>query len=72
MDLGISGRTALLCASSSGLGFACAKALAAEGVNVVMNGRDPDKLKRAEDELSALSNASVDSVAADISTQGGR
>ena len=72
MDLGISGRKALLCASSSGLGLACAKALAAEGVNVVINGRDPDKLKGAADELAALSNSSVDSVAADISTQDGR
>jgi 3-oxoacyl-[acyl-carrier protein] reductase len=40
MDLGIAGRWAIICASSAGLGYACAEALSAEGVNVVINGRD--------------------------------
>ena len=44
MDLGIAGRNAIICASSQGLGHACALALAREGVNVVLNGRDSDKL----------------------------
>ena len=44
MDLGIAGRRALVCASSRGLGLACAEALAAEGVDVTINGRDPDRL----------------------------
>jgi 3-oxoacyl-[acyl-carrier protein] reductase len=39
VDLGIKGRTAIVCAASSGLGRACAKALAGEGVNVVINAR---------------------------------
>ncbi len=72
MDLEISGRTALLCASSDGLGFACAQALAGEGVNVVINGRDPEKLKKAADALSALGGSSVDFVAADVTTDAGR
>jgi NADP-dependent 3-hydroxy acid dehydrogenase YdfG len=40
MDLAIAGKWAIVCASSQGLGRACAQALAAEGVNVVVNGRD--------------------------------
>ena len=72
MDLGISGRTALLCASSSGLGLACARALASEGVKLVVNGRNRERLKRAADELSAASSAKVESVAADVSTEAGR
>jgi 3-oxoacyl-[acyl-carrier protein] reductase len=46
MDLGIVGRQALVCASSRGLGRACAEALAAEGVQVVINGRDSNRLKQ--------------------------
>jgi 3-oxoacyl-[acyl-carrier protein] reductase len=40
MDLGIKGKTAIVCASSRGLGKACANALAEAGVNLVLNGRD--------------------------------
>ena len=40
MDLGIRGRTALVCGASKGLGRACAEALAAEGVDVTITGRD--------------------------------
>jgi 3-oxoacyl-[acyl-carrier protein] reductase len=40
MNLGIEGRTAIVCASSQGLGLACAQALAQEGVHVLINGRD--------------------------------
>ena len=40
MDLGIEGRHAIVCASSRGLGFACADALAGEGVHLAINGRD--------------------------------
>lgn len=72
MDLGIAGRTALLCASSGGLGLACAKALAPEGVKLVVNGRNPERLKRAADELSAAASATVESVPADVSTEAGR
>lgn len=51
MDLGISGRTALLLGSTQGLGLSCAKALVAAGVRVVINGRDPEKGKRVAAEL---------------------
>lgn len=47
MDLGISGRRALVAASSAGLGLATAVALAEEGCQVAMNGRDPDRLNDA-------------------------
>ena len=45
MDLGIAGKSAIICASSQGLGKACALALAEEGVRVYINGRDLKKLK---------------------------
>ena len=53
MDLGIAGRNAIVCAASSGIGKACATALAAEGVNVVINGRTPDTLAAAAEAIRA-------------------
>ena len=53
MDLGIRDKTAIVCAASSGLGRACAVALAREGVHVVINGRDPDNLLAAASSISA-------------------
>ena len=47
MDMGIAGRWAIVCASSKGLGKGCATALAAEGVNVVINGRSAETVKAA-------------------------
>jgi hypothetical protein len=47
MDLGISGRNALVCAGSKGLGRACAYALVREGVNVVIVARNPERIARA-------------------------
>jgi 3-oxoacyl-[acyl-carrier protein] reductase len=72
MDLGITGRRAIVCASSRGLGKACARALAAEGVAVVVNGRDAERLAATADEIRAATSVSVTAVAADISTEGGR
>ena len=72
MDLGIAGRWAIVCASSQGLGHACARALAAEGVNVVINGRDKDRLEHAAAELRQHASAQVLAVAADITTPDGR
>ena len=74
MDLGIAGRWAIVCASSQGLGRACADALAQEGVNVVINGRDGDKLGQAAHEIRALDGIgrTVTPVAADITTTTGR
>ena len=50
MDLGIKGRSAIVCASSRGLGKACAKSLAREGANVVINGRTEESLQLAAEE----------------------
>lgn len=58
MDLGIAGRHAIVAASSAGLGFACAQSLGREGVHVVINGRDPQRLEAAVDALRATSGAS--------------
>ena len=44
MDLGISGKRAIVCASSKGLGRACAMSLAQNGVSVVINGRGEEAL----------------------------
>lgn len=51
MDLNIADKTALVTASSSGIGLAAATAIAAEGAAVVLNGRDEDRLKQAEERL---------------------
>ena len=72
MDLGIAARTAIVCASSRGLGKACAQALAREGVDVVINGRDADRLRRAADEMKAEASVSVIAVEADVTTAEGR
>jgi 3-oxoacyl-[acyl-carrier protein] reductase len=72
MDLGIAGRRALVCASSRGLGRACARALAAEGVDVVLNGRDAARLQTTADEIRRESGGRVTAVAADLCTEEGR
>lgn len=72
MNLGIAGKTALVCASSDGLGFACASALADAGARVILNGRNEDKLTRRVEMLSNQSNADVSGVVADVGTDAGR
>ena len=72
MDLGIAGKTALLTASSRGLGRACADALAAEGVDVVINGLDPGNLDRSAREISEAHGVTVTPIQADINTAEGR
>jgi 3-oxoacyl-[acyl-carrier protein] reductase len=73
MDLELNGRKAIVCASSQGLGRACAEALVAEGVDVVVNGRDADKVAQTAAEVAALRvGAIVIPVAADITTADGR
>ena len=66
MDLGIAGNTALVAASSAGLGRASAKALAEEGANVVVNGRDADRIERTAAELRTSASGEVHPVAADL------
>ena len=66
MDLNIAGHAALIPASSSGLGKASAKALAREGVDVVVNGRHDDRLADAVEELDAVATGEVVAQAGDI------
>jgi len=72
MDLGIKGRTALVCASSQGLGRGCAEALAAAGARVIVNGRDAATVERAAAEIAAATGAEIVPVAADVGTEQGR
>lgn len=72
MDLGLRGRRALVCASSQGLGLACATALAREGCAVTINGRDEARLMASAQSLRTVATATVDAVVADINTEAGR
>ena len=67
MDLGLKGRKAIVCASSRGLGKGCAVALAREGCDVVVNGRDADTLSRTADDIRRETAATVTEVAGDVS-----
>src|ERR1700687_169894 len=72
MDLGISGRRAIVCASSRGLGRACAHALAAAGCEVVINGRDEESLNATAAALQQGTGANVVPVRADVATPDGQ
>ena len=72
MDMGISGRKALVCGASAGLGYACAKALVQEGVHLVIAARTEGPLVEAAARLAALSAGRVDWVAADVTSDEGR
>ena len=72
MNLGITGRSAIVCASSQGLGHACALALASEGCKVFINARSIDKLQAAAAQLVRLTGAQVIPVPGDITTDAGR
>lgn len=72
MELGISGKRALVCASSRGLGRGCAEALAAAGVDLVMNARGAEALEAAAAEIGAAHGVTVTAIAADITTEDGR
>lgn len=72
MDLGISGRTAIVCASSKGLGRGCARALAEAGCIVVINGREAATLEATASEIRAATGAKVMAVVADVSTRAGQ
>jgi len=74
MDLGIAGKWALVGGASKGLGWGCARALALEGVNVVMVARGAEVLNKAVDDLRAETGGQVQliAVAQDITTEAGR
>jgi 3-oxoacyl-[acyl-carrier protein] reductase len=67
MDLGISGRRALVTCGSSGLGLACAEAFAAEGADVVLFARDVQRLEEARRTVLAKATVSVETVVGDMS-----
>jgi len=54
MDLGLAGRTAIVCGASSGLGLASAQALVAEGADVAILGRRRELLEREAEQIGAL------------------
>jgi 3-oxoacyl-[acyl-carrier protein] reductase len=72
MDMGLKGKTALVCASSKGLGRACALALASEGVNITMLARGREALEDSAKEIARLTGVQVNTVACDITTAEGR
>ncbi|TFL17642.1 SDR family oxidoreductase [Jannaschia formosa] len=72
MDLGISGKRALVCASSKGLGLGCAEALAAAGVHLVMNARGAEALEAAAQAIRGRHGVEVATVACDVTTPEGQ
>jgi len=72
MDLGIAGRKAIVCASSRGLGRACAGRLAEAGCEVVINGRDRDRLMATADELRKATGGKIIAVVADVASPEGQ
>ena len=72
MDLGIAGKTAIVCASSKGLGRGCAEALAEAGVNLVMNARSRSRLETTADLIREEYGVTVRTVACDITSADGR
>ncbi len=72
MDLGIKGRRAVVCGASKGLGRGCAEALAAEGVELVVNARGADALQEFSSYLEKKYGVKVNSVPADVTKEEGR
>ncbi|EXL05597.1 SDR family oxidoreductase [Brucella anthropi] len=72
MDLGLKGRKAIVCASSKGLGRACAEALAEAGCDLVLNGRNEETLATTAEAIRKTFGVKVDAVVADVSTAEGQ
>ena len=72
MDLGLKGKKAIVCASSKGLGRGCAEALAAAGVDLVLNARTASTLEETAEAIRAAHGVNVQTVACDITTEEGR
>ncbi len=72
MDLGISGKRALVCASSKGLGLGCAQALAEAGVSLVMNARGAEALEASAQGIRDRFGVAVETVAIDVTTAQGQ
>ena len=72
MDLGIAGRKAIVCGGSAGLGRGAARALALDGVEVLIAARSEDRLREASEAISRESGVKVSHIAADVTTEAGR
>ncbi len=72
MELGLAGKRAIVCASSKGLGRACATALAREGCEVVINGRDAATLDATARAIADATGAKIIPVVADVGAEAGR
>jgi 3-oxoacyl-[acyl-carrier protein] reductase len=72
MDLGIRGKTALVCAASKGLGKGCAVSLGREGVNLVITARGKEALEATAAEIRKQFSVRVDTVVGDITSDAGR
>jgi 3-oxoacyl-[acyl-carrier protein] reductase len=72
MDLGIAGRKAIVCASSKGLGRACAEKLAEAGCEVIVNGRSRDSAEATAADIRKATGARVTAVAADVASPEGQ
>jgi len=72
MDLGIKGRTAIVCAASKGLGKGTALALAQEGVNVVITARTKSEIEATAEEIRKATGVKVTAITGDITTEEGR
>jgi len=72
MDLGIKGKTAIVCGASKGLGRGCAEALAEAGVDLVINARTESTLIATAKEIAAKYGVKVTPVACDITTPEGQ
>ena len=70
MDLGLAGKTAIVCASSQGLGRACAESLAVAGVSLVLNGRSAEALDAAARAIRDTRGVAVETVAGDVGDAG--
>lgn len=67
MDLGIAGKRAVVCGGSSGIGLEIARTLAAEGVDIVLVARTPERLRQARIEVLAAGAVEAETIAADLS-----
>jgi 3-oxoacyl-[acyl-carrier protein] reductase len=72
MELGIAGRRAIVCASSRGLGRACAEALASAGCHVIVNGRTRDVVDATVEDIRTKTGATIHGVVADVGQADGQ
>jgi 3-oxoacyl-[acyl-carrier protein] reductase len=72
MDLGLSGKTALVCGASKGLGRACAISLSREGVDITIVARNAETLEATAEEIREETGGTVAAIAADIVSEDGQ